>query len=288
MKRVTGRGDLTQALKASPTENSVGFVPTMGALHAGHCELIARADRECDLTVVSVFVNPTQFDDASDLASYPREPEADAVTAEGAGCDIFWTPTVEDLYPDGLESTVRVSDDLTSVLCGAEGSRGPEHFAGVTTVVSRLFDAVSPDIAYFGEKDAQQLAVIKRMVSDLGLPIEIRGVPTVRDTDGLALSSRNQRLAPEAREKALAIPNALSAAEAMVERGETSTDQITGRVRQELTESGIEPEYVEARNPDDLSRVEALNGEPVLLAVAATVGEVRLIDNVILEGRGSR
>jgi pantoate--beta-alanine ligase len=285
VNRVITRAELTSAMAIGPSDACVGFIPTMGALHAGHCELIACANRECDLVVVSVFVNPTQFDDAADLATYPRDPEADAVMAENAGCDIFWTPNVEDLYPNGLEATVRVSDELTSVLCGAEGSRGPEHFAGVTTVVSRLFDAVSPDIAYFGEKDAQQLAVIKRMVIDLGLPIEIRGVPTVRDPDGLAMSSRNQRLTPDAREVALGIPRALSAAEEMAEQGETSTDRIRERVRQSLTENGIEAEYVETRNPEDLSCVEMLNGHPVLLAVAATVGEVRLIDNVILEGR---
>lgn len=283
MKRVVSQEDLVSALAASSSNQRVGFVPTMGALHAGHCELIARAARGCDLVVVSVFVNPTQFDDASDLASYPRDPETDAAMAEGAGCDIFWNPSVEDLYPDGLETTVRVSDDLTSILCGAEEGRGPEHFAGVTTVVSRLFDAVSPDVAYFGEKDAQQLAVIKQMVVDLDLPIEVRGVPTVRDADGLALSSRNQQLDEEARKRALAIPQSLSVAVEMVEAGEHSTDLLTERVKQSLAENGIQAEYVEVRNPDDLSDLAELNGEPALLAVAATVGEVRLIDNVILE-----
>lgn len=283
MKRAVSREDLFSALAASSSSQRVGFVPTMGALHAGHCELIARAARDCDLVVVSVFVNPTQFDDPSDLASYPRDPETDAAMAEEAGCDIFWNPSVDDLYPDGLETTVRVSDDLTSVLCGAEEGRGPEHFAGVTTVVSRLFDAVSPDVAYFGEKDAQQLAVIKQMVVDLDLPIEIRGVPTVRDADGLALSSRNQRLDEEARERALAIPRSLSAAVEMVQTGEHSTDLLTESVKEFLAENGIQAEYVEVRNPDDLSDVAELNGEPALLAVAATVGEVRLIDNVILE-----
>jgi pantoate--beta-alanine ligase len=283
VKRVVSQEDLVSALAASSSNQRVGFVPTMGALHAGHCELIARAARGCDLVVVSVFVNPTQFDDASDLASYPRDPETDAAMAEGAGCDIFWNPSVEDLYPDGLETTVRVSDDLTSILCGAEEGRGPEHFAGVTTVVSRLFDAVSPDVAYFGEKDAQQLAVIKQMVVDLDLPIEVRGVPTVRDADGLALSSRNQQLDEEARKRALAIPQSLSVAVEMVEAGEHSTDLLTERVKQSLAENGIQAEYVEVRNPDDLSDLAELNGEPALLAVAATVGEVRLIDNVILE-----
>lgn len=283
MKRAVSREDLFSALAAGSSSQRVGFVPTMGALHAGHCELIARAARDCDLVVVSVFVNPTQFDDPSDLASYPRDPETDAAMAEEAGCDIFWNPSVDDLYPDGLETTVRVSDDLTSVLCGAEEGRGPEHFAGVTTVVSRLFDAVSPDVAYFGEKDAQQLAVIKQMVVDLDLPIEIRGVPTVRDADGLALSSRNQRLDEEARERALAIPRSLSAAVEMVQTGEHSTDLLTESVKEFLAENGIQAEYVEVRNPDDLSDVAELNGEPALLAVAATVGEVRLIDNVILE-----
>lgn len=285
MKRVTSASELKAALGELAGGGARGFVPTMGALHAGHRALISRASLECDQVVVSVFVNPTQFDDASDLASYPREPEADAQLAKAAGCDVFWTPMVEDLYPDGLEANIRVTDDLTSVLCGAEERRGPDHFAGVTTVVSRLFDAVQPDVAYFGEKDAQQLAVIRRMTADRGLPIEIRGVPTVRDPDGLALSSRNLRLDARSREQALAIPKALREAGEMALSGERSTDSLARHVRQLLIENGIEPEYVEVRDPDDLTPVAEINGRPVLLAVAATVGEVRLIDNVILEGR---
>lgn len=285
MKRVASTSELNAALGEVAGDGARGFVPTMGALHAGHRELISRASRECDQVVVSVFVNPTQFDDASDLASYPREPEADAELAQAAGCDVFWTPVVEDLYPDGLEADIRVTDELTSVLCGAEEGRGPDHFAGVTTVVSRLFDAVQPDVAYFGEKDAQQLAVIRRMTADRGLRIEIRGVPTVRDPDGLALSSRNLRLDARSREQALAIPKALREAGEMASSGERSTDSLARHVRQLLIENGIEPEYVEARDPDDLTHVAEINGRPVLLAVAATVGEVRLIDNVILEGR---
>lgn len=285
MKRVGSRKELDSAL-AGVSGQKIGFVPTMGALHAGHAELIARAAEECDCVAVSVFVNPTQFDDPSDLAAYPRDPEADAAVAEEAGCDIFWTPSVEDLYPRGLEATVRVSDRLTSVLCGAEASRGPGHFAGVTTVVSRLFEAVAPDIAYFGEKDAQQLAVIRHMVTDQGLDVEVEAVATVRDADGLALSSRNRRLAPDERERALAIPQSLFAAEQMVERGEHSTAKLTDQVRRSLLHAGIEPEYVEARDPADLTKVREVNGGPVLLAVAASVGGVRLIDNVIL-GRSS-
>lgn len=285
MKRVTSRSELSAVLAEGSGDGPRGFVPTMGALHAGHRELISRASIECGRVVVSAFVNPTQFDDATDLASYPREPEADAKLAQAAGCDVFWTPAVEDLYPDGLEADVRVTDNLTSVLCGAEEGRGPDHFAGVTTVVSRLFDAVRPDIAYFGEKDAQQLAVIRRMTADQKLPIEIRGIPTVRDPDGLALSSRNLRLDARSREQALAIPRALREAGEMAMSGERSTDSLTRHVRHLLIENGIEPEYVEARDPDDLAPVAEMNGRPVLLAVAATVGEVRLIDNVILEGR---
>ena len=285
MKRVTSASELKAALGELAGGGARGFVPTMGALHAGHRALISRASLECDQVVVSVFVNPTQFDDASDLASYPREPEADAQLAKAAGCDVFWTPMVEDLYPDGLEANIRVTDDLTSVLCGAEERRGPDHFAGVTTVVARLFDAVQPDVAYFGEKDAQQLAVIRQMTTDRGLPIEIRGVPTVRDPDGLALSSRNLRLDARSREQALAIPKALREAGEMALSGERSTDSLARHVRQLLIENGIEPEYVEVRDPDDLTPVAEINGRPVLLAVAATVGEVRLIDNVILEGR---
>lgn len=285
MIRVESRSELETALAAEP-EGRTGFVPTMGAFHAGHAELIARAAEECDRVVVSVFVNPTQFDDASDLSAYPRDPEADAVIADSAGCDVFWTPREQDLYPDGLETPVEVSDELTSVLCGARDRRGPEHFAGVTTVVSRLFDAVSPDVAYFGEKDAQQLAVITKMTADLGLEIEIRGVPTVRDPDGLALSSRNQRLDAEQREQALAIPKALFAAEELASAGENSTETLKAEVERSLRAAGIQPEYVEARDPSDLSEVFDVNGSPVLLAVAASVGGVRLIDNIVLEGSG--
>lgn len=286
MRRVETVIELREALSSPDPRPQTGFVPTMGALHAGHRELIVRAAGECDRVVVSVFVNPTQFDDASDLATYPRDLDSDAALAEQAGCDVLWIPTVTDLYPDGLETTTRVSDELTGVLCGAESGRGPDHFAGVTTVVSRLFEAVSPDVAYFGEKDAQQLAVIRRMTSDLGLPIEIRGVPTVRDPDGLALSSRNQRLDDVSRRTALAIPRALYQAVDLASSGERSAEVLTATVEKSLAEGGIEAEYVEIRDPDDLSGVSELNGKPVLLAVAATVGGVRLIDNVILERGG--
>ena len=286
MRQVETTIELRELLSEPDPRPQTGFVPTMGALHAGHQELIARAADDCERVVVSVFVNPTQFDDASDLATYPRDLASDAALAEEAGCDVFWNPTVTDLYPDGLEITTRVSDELTTVMCGAESGRGPDHFAGVTTIVSRLFEAVAPDVAYFGEKDAQQLAVIRRMTSDLDLPIEIRGVPTVRDQDGLALSSRNRRLDGAARETALAIPRALDQAVALAGAGERSATTLTSAVEESLSEGGIEVEYVEVRDPEDLSGISELNGRPALLAVAATVGGVRLIDNVILERGG--
>lgn len=284
MKTVRSIGDLESALVAERGQGDVGFVPTMGALHAGHAALIETASSECACVVVSDFVNPTQFDDPDDLAAYPRDTDADALLANDSGCDVFWIPSIEEMYPGGPETTVTVDEDLTTVLCGAKDSRGPEHFAGVTTIVSRLFDLVRPDRAYFGEKDAQQLAVVRRMVEERRYDIEIRPVPTVRDQDGLALSSRNTRLEPSDRKRALAIPKALSTAHAAAVAGETSAEALVSMVWNSLSSAGIEAEYVEARDPTDLTPVSVLNGSPVLLAVAAEIGGVRLIDNELIEG----
>ena len=261
---------------------TIGLVPTMGGFHEGHLSLIRRARADCDVVVVSLFVNPTQFGPSEDLAAYPRDEAADAAAALHEGVDLLFAPPVEEVYPDGFETTVRVGG-LTEVLCGDPSRRGPAHFAGVTTVVTKLFNMVAPDVAYFGQKDAQQAIVVRRLVRDLDLPVRIVVCPIVRDADGLALSSRNVYLSAAERERALALNRALRVAEARVASGSTDPEAVVGAARAELAAAGIEPEYVELRSSADLSEVERVDGS-TLLAVAARVGRARLIDNVILGG----
>jgi pantoate--beta-alanine ligase len=196
--------------------------------------------------------------------------------------DLLWMPDAEQMYPDGFATAVEVANSLTGVLEGDPEHRGPSHFRGVTTVVAKLFNTVQPDVAYFGRKDAQQAVVIERMVRDLDFPVEIVVLPTVREEDGLALSSRNAYLTPAERDRAAALSRALRAAEEAARAGETSTDAIVEVVRVELSNSGVEPEYVEARSAEDLSPIAELNGRPLLVAVAARVGRARLIDNVVI------
>jgi pantoate--beta-alanine ligase len=233
---------------------SIGLVPTMGAFHAGHVALFRAARDECDTVVVSLFVNPTQFDRPDDLARYPQNEAGDLAIAEEEGVEIVFTPTADELFPRGFQTWVEV-EELGRTL---EGERRPGHFRGVATVCLKLFNLVRPQRAYFGQKDAQQAAVIRRLVGDLNLPLEIRVLPTVRDEDGLALSSRNARLTPEERELALALPRALATRDPR-------------RARQLL--DGLEVEYVEVAE-----------FEPTVLAAAVRVGDTRLIDNVVLEG----
>jgi pantoate--beta-alanine ligase len=240
----------------------VGLVPTMGALHDGHRALFAAARRENELVVASLFVNPAQFGEAADLAAYPRDEAADAHIAEECGVDILFAPSAQELYPDGFHTWVEVEDT------GAEGASRPGHFRGVATVCLKLFNIVRPARAYFGQKDAQQALVIRRMVRDLNLELEVRVLPTVRDPDGLALSSRNQRLTPEERETALGLPRALArGAEAY-----TQGSDAVAATRSSL--NGLDPDYVEILEL----------GDATLLASAVRVGQVRLIDNVILKG----
>jgi pantoate--beta-alanine ligase len=241
-----------------------------------------RAREDCDIVVVSLFVNPTQFAPGEDLDSYPRDEARDAELAEREGVDLLWTPDAAQMYPEGFATSVEVGGDLTAVLEGDPAHRGPSHFRGVTTVVAKLFNSVQPDVAYFGRKDAQQALVIERMARDLDFPVEIEVLPTVREEDGIAMSSRNAYLDPEQRERATAIGRALRAAEQAARDGNTSPSALVEVVRTELGNAGIEPEYVEARSADDLSPVAELNGRPVLLAVAARVGRARLIDNVVI------
>jgi pantoate--beta-alanine ligase len=261
---------------------SIGLVPTMGAFHGGHLSLIRRAREQTDVVVVSLFVNPAQFGPNEDLATYPRDEARDAELATAEGVDILFAPSVEEIYPDGFATTVTVGG-LTDVLDGAPEHRGPEHFAGVATVVAKLLNMAAPDVAYFGQKDAQQALVVRRLVRDLDMPVRIEVCPTVRDSDGLALSSRNAYLSAAERQRALGLSRALRAAEAAVESGQIDSRAVLEAARGELEAHGIEPEYVELRSATDLSPVERVNGS-TLLAVAARVGRARLIDNTILGG----
>ena len=283
MRIVRTRSELREALAEPRREGKrIGLVPTMGYFHDGHLSLMRGAREDCDVVVVSLFVNPTQFGPGEDLDSYPRDEDRDAELAALEGVDLLWTPDAEQMYPEGFATSVDVANSLAGVLEGDPEQRGPSHFSGVTTVVAKLFNSVQPDVAYFGRKDAQQALVIERMTKDLDFPVEISVLPTVREEDGLALSSRNAYLTPDQRERAAAISRALGAAEQAARAGETSTQALVEAARQELRNSGIEPEYVEARAADDLSPITELNGRPVLVAVAARVGKARLIDNVLI------
>jgi pantoate--beta-alanine ligase len=286
MRVVLSRAELREALAGSRREGKrIGLVPTMGYFHEGHLSLMRQARQDSDVVVVSLFVNPTQFAAGEDLDAYPRDEDRDIRLAEAEGVDVLWTPTTEEMYPEGFASAVEVAGELTGVLEGDPSQRGSSHFRGVTTIVAKLFNSVQPHVAYFGRKDAQQALVVRRMTEDLDFPVEIEVLPTVREGDGLAMSSRNAYLSPEDRERALAISRALRGAERAAGEGERSTRALVEAARDELRNAGIEPEYVEARSADDLSPIAELNGRPVLVAVAARVGRARLIDNVVIEQR---
>ncbi len=259
---------------------TIGLVPTMGYFHDGHLSLMRRARSDNDIVVVSLFVNPAQFSVGEDLEAYPRDERRDAELAEDEGVDILFVPPVEEVYPDGFATAVTVGR-LTETLEGDEAQRGAEHFEGVTTVVTKLFNMAGPDVAYFGQKDAQQALVIRKLVRDLDLPVLIEVCPTIRDPDGLALSSRNAYLGSADRARALALSRALRAADAVVAGGSRSGDEVLAAARAELDAAGVVPDYLELRSSKDLSPVERVNGS-TLLAVAARVGGARLIDNTIL------
>ena len=242
----------------------IGLVPTMGALHAGHLALVAAARRDADVVVVSVFVNPTQFDRPDDLARYPRDEAADVRTAAAAGVDLLFVPTVDELYPAGFSTAVDPGP-LASIL---EGASRPGHFRGVATICTKLFSIVQPDAAWFGQKDAQQVAVIRRVVADLDLPLDVHAVPTVRDPDGLALSSRNARLSISDRDAALALPRAL---EAGARAHAAGSDPVVAAHRVLAAEPRVDVDYVAVAD-----------FEPRTLAAAIRVGDTRLIDNVPL------
>jgi pantoate--beta-alanine ligase len=263
---------------ARERRGEIALVPTMGYLHEGHASLMVEAKKRAKTVVVSVFVNPTQFGVNEDLESYPRDLERDMRVALEAGVDVIFAPQAADMYPAGYQSYVNV-EGLTTHLCGA--SR-PGHFRGVTTVVTKLFNIVAPKVAIFGKKDFQQLAVIRRMVRDLNMDLEIVGVPIVREADGLALSSRNTKLDPAQREKALSLSKAIAAAKGAFRRGEKSVAELSKTARAVIEgEGGGEIDYLEFRDADTLEPL-ATADEKTLLALAVRFGSVRLIDNCIL------
>ena len=265
----------------------VGFVPTMGNLHAGHHSLVRLAREHSDRVVASVFVNPTQFGPDEDFGRYPRTPEQDAVGLAAAGCDALWLPTVATMYPHGAEATVQVRvPGVTAVL---EGEHRPGHLDGVETVVARLFHQVQPDVAVFGRKDYQQLMVIRRLVRDLLLPVEVVGIPTVRESDGLALSSRNMYLSPEDRRRAAEIPRALAEAARAFEAGERRAGTLVAGVRARLARISDRIDYIDVAEPESLRVLGAEEhaGERALLALALRVGTTRLIDNLVLGEDGA-
>lgn len=262
-----------EALRADG--GTVALVPTMGALHAGHMALVAEARARADHVVASIFVNPTQFGVHEDLTTYPRREAGDAAMLEAAGCAILWAPDADTMYPNGLETPVKAS----ALGRDLDGAARPGHFDGVTTVVARLFDQVRPDIAVFGEKDYQQLCVIRRMVAELGLGIEIVGVPTQRDADGLALSSRNAYLSEDERLAARALPRTLGEAARAIGEG-ADVCEVLERARERLAGAGFDPiDYVELRDAETLAPVEKVE-RPARLLAAARIGRTRLIDNL--------
>ena len=279
MRTVRTVADLRAALRdARRAERTIGLVPTMGALHAGHLSLVRAARAENDVVVVSLFVNPTQFNEAADLDAYPRDEARDTEAAAAAGTDLLFAPSADEVYPPGFATTVRIAG-LTEHLEGEH--RGVAHFEGVATVVCKLLNMAQPDVAYFGQKDAQQAAVIRRLVRDLDIPVRIAVQPTVREPDGLALSSRNVHLKGADRERALALRRALDAAAETVAAGERDPHAVERAGRAAMARLGVEAEYVALVRPDDLRPVERIDGD-VLVAVAARVGPTRLIDNTIL------
>ncbi len=275
MKIVTTLPELRLARQSLPAP--MGFVPTMGYLHAGHISLVQAAKAECASVAVSIFVNPTQFGPNEDLARYPRDLPRDLALLEAAGVDLVWTPTVEVMYPSGFQTWVEV-DGLARPL---EGEVRPGHFRGVTTVVAKLFNTVSPDKAYFGQKDAQQAAVIRRMTKDLDFPIEIVICPTLREADGLAMSSRNVYLDPGEREAATVLFRALSAAKSAYDSGERDAEKIRLLVRETVAAEPLARlQYVSCADYDTLEELETVSGK-ALLSMAVYVGKTRLIDNFV-------
>jgi pantoate--beta-alanine ligase len=282
MRTVTTVSELREVLLPERlARRSIGLVPTMGAFHEGHLSLMRHAREQCDVVVVSLFVNPSQFNDPGDLVAYPRDQQRDQALAIEVGVDYLFAPPVSEVYPDGFATTVSVSES-TDALEGA--SRGRSHFAGVATVVTKLFNMVGPDVAYFGQKDAQQTVVIRRLVRDLDIPVRIEVCPIVRADDGLALSSRNAHLSADERNRARALNRALSRARETVAAGERDPGTVRDAALAELTRAGLEPEYLELVSANTMTPVGTIDGD-VLAVVAARVGETRLIDNTLVSAR---
>jgi pantoate--beta-alanine ligase len=266
-----------RAFRSGSANARVGLVPTMGALHAGHASLIERAARENDLAVVSIFVNPTQFGPHEDFVAYPRDESADLATSERLGTAMVFAPTVDEMYPAGDATRVQPGP----IAARLEGAARPGHFAGVATVVTKLFAIVRPDVAYFGQKDFQQLRVVQRLSGDLRLGVRVAGSPTVRDADGLAMSSRNRYLSAEDRQSALALSRALLAAKDDWSRGERDPGKLRDRVQRDTSVPGVALEYVSVADPLTLDELERPT-ERAVISIAARVGKARLIDNVLL------
>ncbi|MBG9569037.1 pantoate--beta-alanine ligase [Brevibacillus agri] len=279
MQQISTIEELRVQIKAARLQGkTIGFVPTMGFLHEGHLSLVKAAREKCDLVVMSIFVNPLQFGPNEDFERYPRDIERDSQMAAGAGVDLLFTPSVEEMYPRPILTTVSVAN-VTTPLCGA--SR-PGHFDGVSTVVLKLFSIVQPDYAFFGQKDAQQVAVVTQMVNDLSVPVEVIPCPIVREADGLAMSSRNVYLSAEEREQALVLSQSLRQAAAWLEEG-LPLEQIKARIRQMIADKPLaEIDYVEILRYPDLQPVETeLPGQAIIVALAVRFGKTRLIDNLI-------
>jgi pantoate--beta-alanine ligase len=282
MRTLRTIAELRAALAQPRREGSrIGLVPTMGAFHEGHLSLMRRARAECDAVVVSLFVNPAQFNEANDLAAYPRDEGRDAALAAEAGVDYLFAPAVEEVYPAGFATTVSPGG-LTDLLEGAQ--RGRAHFEGVATVVTKLFNMVCPDVAYFGQKDAQQAAVIRQLVRDLDMQVQIDVCPIIREPDGLAMSSRNVRLSPAEREQATALSRALGLAAELVDAGETDAEVIAAAARAELDGAGVLTEYFQIVSGETFVPITTIEGS-ALAVVAARVGSTRLIDNQPLSTR---
>ena len=259
---------------------SIGLVPTMGYLHAGHMTLVGEARQNCDRVIVSIFVNPIQFGVGEDYEVYPRDLERDQSLLQEAGVDVLFSPPVAEMYPPGFSAFVEIEGEITAKLCGAFR---PGHFRGVTTVVSKLFNLALPDRAYFGQKDAQQLLVLEKMVRDLNFPLEIIRVPIVREADGLAMSSRNVYLKGEQREQALVLSRSLQTARTMIADGARDPEKVKENMLQIISHSPLaRVEYIEIAKARDLSAMETLAGE-IIIALAVKIGNTRLIDNVIME-----
>lgn len=259
---------------------SIGLVPTMGYLHEGHLSLVRAARRDCDLVVISIFVNPIQFGQGEDYETYPRKLERDSALLVKENADAIFAPEVKDMYPAGYDTFVEVFGGITAKMCGA--SR-PGHFKGVTTVVGKLFHICQPDRAYFGQKDAQQLLIIKKMVRELNFPLEIIRMPIIRESDGLAMSSRNVYLNEEERRQALVLNQALKMAENDIRHGERDIEKIRQQIKDMIeTRPLARIDYIEIANGQDLSELEEMQGE-VLIALAVKFGKTRLIDNLLVE-----